>query len=78
MSKQPKSLADVAVQAPPEDIGSASEPSTPAVAPLRVSLHVRVAPGIVERVREAAHRLRRDKQDIAEEALREWLDRNRF
>jgi hypothetical protein len=64
------SLASVAVAAP-------AEPATTAKL-ARESLHVRIAPEVVERVREAAHRLRRDKQDIAEEALREWLAAHGF
>jgi predicted transcriptional regulator len=42
----------------------------------RESLHVRLPVATVERVREAAHRLRRERQEIADEALREWLDKH--
>lgn len=61
--------------------------ATPMVEPMAVSmpsaqrresLHVRIPAETVDRVREAAHKLRRDKQDIADEALREWLGRQGF
>jgi len=73
MTKTPvPSLASVPVTAP-------VEPAPPAAAPPhRESLHVRIPAETVERVRVAAFRLRRDKQDIADEALREWLDRHSF
>ena len=77
MSKKPvPSLASVPVAAP----ASAAATPPPAGAPggMRESLHVRIPAETVERVREAAYRTRRDKQDIADEALREWLDRNNF
>ncbi len=69
MSKQPvSSLAIVPVVAPAETT------NVVAAAPVqRESLHVRLPTETVNRVREAAHRLRRERQDIADEALREWL-----
>ena len=77
MKKPLPSLASVPVTAPAEPGAPLpAVPLPPAVR--RESLHVRVPVQTVERVREAAHRLRRDKQDIADEALREWLDRNNF
>jgi len=78
MKKQPvSSLASVSVIAPAEDAASAlSAPTAPPVR--RESLHVRLPVETVDRVREAAHRLRRDRQDIADEALREWLAARNF
>jgi hypothetical protein len=80
MTKRPvPSLATVPVSAPAEPPAAHFDHVSGAVAPTRPareSLHVRVSAETVERVREAAHRLRRDKQDIAEEALRAWLDAN--
>jgi hypothetical protein len=71
MTKTPvPSLARVPVTAPAEPMPA------PAAPPRRESLHVRIPVETVDRVREAAHRLRREKQDIADEALREWLDRH--
>jgi hypothetical protein len=76
MSKQPvSSLATVPVIAPAESAAPAA-PSSPPVR--RESLHVRLPVETVDRVREAAHRLRRDRQDIADEALREWLAARSF
>lgn len=78
MTKKPipaASLADVPVTAPAEPVQPV--PAVPLVQP-RESLHVRIPVQTVERVREASHRLRRDKQDIADEALRDWLDRHSF
>ena len=79
MKKPVSSLAIVPVVAPVEDAG-ASERSAPppAAAVRRESLHVRLPVETVDRVREAAHRLRRDRQDIADEALRDWLTANNF
>jgi hypothetical protein len=79
MKKPVSSLAIVPVVAPAEDAG-APEPSAPpqAAAVRRESLHVRLPVETVDRVREAAHRLRRDRQDIADEALREWLTARNF
>ena len=70
MSKKPvPSLVSVPVTAPAEPL----PPDATAAEVQRQSLHVRIPAETVERVREASHRLRRDKQDIADEALREWL-----
>ena len=71
MTKTPvRSLASVPVTAPAELMPAPAAPAR------RESLHVRIPAETVDRVREAAHRLRREKQDIADEALREWLDRH--
>jgi hypothetical protein len=79
MKKPVSSLVVVPVVAPAEHVG-APEPSAPssAVVVRRESLHVRLPVETVDRVREAAHRLRRDRQDIADEALREWLAARNF
>ena len=78
MKKPVSSLAIVPVVAPAEDAG-APEPSAPSAAAVRrESLHVRLPVETVDRVREAAHRLRRDRQDIADEALRDWLTAHNF
>ncbi len=70
MTKRPlPSLATVPVTAPAE--GAA--PVVPETTVRRESLHVRLPAETVERIREASHRLRRDRQDIADEAIREWL-----
>ena len=77
MSKQPvSSLATVPVIAPAENLAPTSVSATPLIR--RESLHVRLPVETVDRVREAAHRLRRDRQDIADEALREWLTARNF
>jgi hypothetical protein len=82
MAKKPvPSLASVPVTAPAEMSTMTLPTEKPPVLPAgikpsmqaRESLHVRIPSELVERVREAAHRLRRDKQDIAAEALHEWL-----
>ena len=76
MSKSPvSSLATVPVIAPREGVTG-----QPTAAPVvrRESLHVRLPVETVDRVREAAHRLRRERQDIADEALREWLAARNF
>ena len=76
MMKQPvSSLATVPVVAPVENTAPPA-PTTPPVR--RESLHVRLPVETVDRVREAAHRLRRERQDIADEALREWLAARNF
>jgi hypothetical protein len=76
MKKPVSSLAIVPVVAPDEHDVSVS---TAATAPVRrESLHVRLPVETVDRVREAAHRLRRERQDIADEALREWLSSRNF
>jgi hypothetical protein len=73
MTKKPlPSLASVPVTAPAEP--APVTPAAPTIVP-RESLHVRIPVQTAERVREAAFRLRRDKQDITDEALREWLAR---
>ena len=75
MTKKPvPSLTTVPVAAPPEEPLPASE----AGPPRRESLHVRLPAETVERVRLAAFKLRREKQDLADEALREWLHRHGF
>lgn len=77
MSKRPvSSLATAPVTAPAEPATPAPTPTAPLVR--RESLHVRLPVETVDRVREAAHRLRRDRQDIADEALREWLAARNF
>lgn len=68
MKKPIPSLSSVPVT-PPSEGPVMARPNKPA----RESLHVRVTVETAERVREAAHRLRRDKQDITEEALIAWL-----
>jgi hypothetical protein len=71
MTKTPvRSLASVPVTAPAEPMAAAP--------PRRESLHVRISAATVERVRQAAFNLRREKQEIADEALREWLQRHGF
>jgi hypothetical protein len=75
MAKTPvPSLASVQVTAPTETAPVAAPPPTIQ----RESLHVRLPIETVERVREAAHRLRRERQEIADEALREWLTARGF
>lgn len=69
MKKPVPSLTSVPVTPPVEAPAASARPAKP----VRESLHVRVTLETAERVREAAHRLRRDKQDIAEEALLDWL-----
>lgn len=69
MKKPVSSLVSIPVVPPGEEPAEPARPSKPA----RESLHVRVTVETAERVREAAHRLRRDKQDITEEALIAWL-----
>ncbi len=44
----------------------------------RIALTVRLPISTLERLREAAHRTRIEKQSIAEEALRTWLDGRGF
>jgi len=75
MAKKPvPSLASVPVIAPAEMMSAATLPTGAKLSvQARESLHVRISSELVERVREAAHRLRREKQDIAAEALQEWL-----
>jgi hypothetical protein len=72
MKKPVSSLSAVPVVAPDEP---ASENALPV---RRESLHVRLPVETVDRVREAAHRLRRERQDIADEALRQWLSAHHF
>lgn len=76
MRKPVSSLASVPVIAPAEEAAPALSP--PPAPVRRESLHVRLPVDTVDRVREAAHRLRRDRQDIADEALREWLAARNF
>jgi hypothetical protein len=76
MKKPVSSLAAVPVVAPVEDAGTPEAQAAPVVR--RESLHVRLPVETVDRVREASHRLRRDRQDIADEALREWLSARSF
>ena len=75
MKRPVSSLASVPVIAPIEDT---APPAPPAPSIRRESLHVRLPVETVDRVREAAHRLRRERQDIADEALREWLTARSF
>jgi hypothetical protein len=75
--KQPvSSLATVPVVAPVER-GAAPMAATPPPV-RRESLHVRLPVETVDRVREASHRLRRERQDITDEALREWFAAHNF
>lgn len=81
MKKPVSSLAAVPVTAPDEpDMAVAALPLAAAAPPpiRRESLHVRLPVETVDRVREAAHRLKRDRQDITDEALREWLSARNF
>jgi hypothetical protein len=72
MTKKPlPSLAETKITPTPEPIPTAQVAAPPP--PQLVSLHVRVPPETFERMRAAAFTLRRDKQDIADEALRTWL-----
>jgi hypothetical protein len=79
MKKPVSSLSVVPVVAP-DEAATASGVAASAVAPpiRRESLHVRLPAETVDRVREAAHRLKRERQDIADEALREWLSAHNF
>jgi hypothetical protein len=80
MKKPVSSLSVVPVVAPDEP----AIPASPTIATLtaqpvrRESLHVRLPAETVDRVREAAHRLKRERQDIADEALRAWLSAHNF
>ena len=75
MKRPVSSLTSVPVIPPAED----AAPPASALSPVRrESLHVRLPVETVDRVREAAHRLRRERQDIADEALREWLTAHNF
>lgn len=67
------SLSTVSIVAPDE---AEAPPAAPVIA--RESLHVRLPSTTVARVREAAHRLKRERQDITDEALRDWLTRQGF
>jgi hypothetical protein len=80
MKKPVSSLSVVPVIAPDEPAMPASAPiaATTAQPVRRESLHVRLPAETVDRVREAAHRLKRERQDIADEALREWLSAHNF
>ncbi len=80
MKKPVSSLSVVPVVAPDEPAipASASVASAAAQPVRRESLHVRLPAETVDRVREAAHRLKRERQDIADEALREWLSAHNF
>ena len=62
---------------------ASSSPAPPLVAPPpgeepRIALTVRLPVSTLERLREAAHRTRLEKQSIADEALRAWLDERGF
>jgi hypothetical protein len=75
MAKKPlSSLASVLVTVPFEGVA----PTPPISSVQRESLHVRLPIETVERVHEASYRLRRQRQDIADEALREWLAARSF
>lgn len=67
----PVTASDIA--APAETIPTTAEAEAAPAPALRVSLNMRVAPETAERVRVAAFKLRRQKQDICEAALRDWL-----
>jgi hypothetical protein len=61
----------------------AQRPAPPPVAPPpaeepRTALTVRLPVSTQERLREASHRLRREKQHIVDEALQKWLDERDF
>ena len=77
MKKPVSSLSVVPVVAPDESAEPALTIATPPSV-RRESLHVRLPAETVDRVREAAHRLKRERQDIADEALREWLAARNF
>ena len=51
-----------AVMTPPRTLTVAEHP-----------MNVRISSELIERLREASHRLRRKKKDIMAEALHEWL-----
>jgi hypothetical protein len=80
MKKPVSSLSVVPVVAPDEPATPASMATIPTTAQpaRRESLHVRLPAETVDRVREAAHRLKRERQDITDEALREWLSARNF
>ncbi len=79
MKKPVSSLSVVPVVAPDEPAATApTAVAAPAPPIRRESLHVRLPAETVDRVREAAHRLKRERQDIADEALREWLSARSF
>ena len=54
------------------------EPAPPPVDEPRTALTVRLPLSTQERLREAAHRTRREKQVIVDEALAGWLDAHGF
>jgi hypothetical protein len=78
--------------APPNDVSASfQDPNpvptarrlAPTAAPLhieepRAALTVRLPVSTQERLREASHRLRREKQHIVDEALLAWLDQQGF
>lgn len=76
MKKPVSSLSVVPVVAPDEPATAVSTAIAPPIR--RELLHVRLPAETVDRVREAAHRLKRERQDIADEALREWLSARSF
>ena len=61
---------------------AARRPASPAALPPleepRTALTVRLPVSTQERLREASHRLRREKQHIVDEALLAWLDQQGF
>jgi hypothetical protein len=69
------------VSAPPASV-AARRPAPPAAPPPleepRTALTVRLPVSTQERLREASHRLRREKQHIVDEALLAWLDQQGF
>ncbi len=89
----PKGAATPAADAPPDVGGEEAaavatppkpvRPQAPKVAPPpieepRTALTVRLPVSTQERLREAAHRSRLEKQSIVDEALIVWLDENGY
>lgn len=59
-------------------IARRAPPLPPPVEEPRTALTVRLPLSTQERLREASHRSRREKQSIVDEALTAWLDQNGF
>jgi hypothetical protein len=67
----------------PNPVPTTARRQAPTAAPLhieepRAALTVRLPVSTQERLREASHRLRREKQHIVDEALLAWLDQQGF
>jgi hypothetical protein len=75
-----------AAPAPVAGVSQAPEPpprppiivDPPVVEVIRTALTVRLPRKTLERLREAAHRTRAEKQEIVDEALSVWLDEHGF